>query len=102
MTKILPDTHENYAVDTDGTVYRIKSGKYVPLVPDISTGVARVSIFGKRVAVHKLIAEAFVARNFPAEKCVCHLDGDKLNNRAENLRWMTQSECNLYSRALKR
>lgn len=41
-------------------------------------------------AVHILVAEAFLGpRPGGMEECR-HLDGDKLNNRADNLRWGTR------------
>jgi hypothetical protein len=45
----------------------------------------------KRFAVHRLVATAFHGEPNGSEQ-VRHLDGDKLNNLAENLTWGSQSE----------
>lgn len=36
--------------------------------------------------VHRLVAQAFVFNPDPSYE-VCHIDGDRLNNHASNLRW---------------
>lgn len=45
----------------------------------------------KTVEVHRLVAITFVA-NPKALPCVNHRDGDKSNNAAANLEWVTHSE----------
>lgn len=42
--------------------------------------------------VHRLVAEYFLPRPTAKQKVVAHLDYEKLNNRASNLRWMTPEE----------
>lgn len=41
--------------------------------------------------VHQLVADAFVP-NPEGKKIVRHIDGNKQNNNASNLRWLTSSE----------
>ncbi len=42
--------------------------------------------------VHKLVADLFVKRESEDSKYVIHLDFDKQNNRAENLKWVTKDQ----------
>ena len=45
----------------------------------------------KLVKVHKLVAETFIG-TVPENKCIDHIDRNKLNNDISNLRWVTYSE----------
>lgn len=57
------------------------------------TGYKRVCINYKSYTVHRLIAETFVDN--PENKAhVDHIDRNKANNDASNLRWVTVSENN--------
>lgn len=42
--------------------------------------------------VHRLVAQYFLKPPMPGQTIVAHVDHDKLNNRASNLKWMTPDE----------
>ena len=41
--------------------------------------------------VHRLVAAAFIP-NPENKPCIDHIDGDRANNHADNLRWVTVKE----------
>lgn len=47
----------------------------------------------RTISVHQLVARAFVENDNPEiRKCVNHIDGDRTNNQASNLEWVTPRE----------
>lgn len=87
-----------YAVDETGNVYSIittQSRRCGVMKPHEKNGYLAVTLFkdGKGVHkyVHRLVAESFI-QNPDNLRYVNHIDGDKHNNRVENLEWCTQKQ----------
>lgn len=55
-------------------------------------GYMSISLAGQRFFVHRLIALAFLGSPPSSRHSVDHIDHNRANNQAENLRWATQSE----------
>lgn len=73
-----------------------KKDRYVPMRGYVDhRGYRRVDLEGKDCLVHRLVASHFIP-NLEAKETVNHKNEDKLDNRVENLEWMTTAEINNY------
>lgn len=100
--KIITD-YENYVVSNTGDVirleYRDKKGANRPfklLKPNINDdGYASTTLRNdkgkKTFRIHRLVAREFIP-NPENKETVNHIDGNKINNRVENLEWNTREE----------
>ena len=92
-----------YAVGDDGTVWSKWSGAWQELAPIPCTGGhVRVNLSppnapSKKVPhfIQCLVLEAFEGPRPTRKHEACHFDGDKWNNRRDNLYWGTKSQNNL-------
>lgn len=78
-----------YSISSDGTIIG-RRGK--ALRPEtVKGGYKRVAMVGRRVLLHVLIAELFIGPK-PDGTEVNHKNGDKANNAASNLEYLTPGE----------
>lgn len=90
---VIDDETIPYAVRKDGRIRNIKTNNELKgsILHSYRYINFRYDGKNKNKAVHRIIAEAFIPNpdNLPV---VDHIDGDRLNNTIENLRWATHSE----------
>lgn len=94
--------YPNYVITDQGQIQGPGSGvrasgtpKWLGLVPNHKGYLrVRISTQGKQqlIFVHKLVALAFVGERPSPKHQVCHVNGDRTDNRAVNLRWGTAKE----------
>lgn len=82
----------NYTISEEGIVKNSKTGR----IMKINKGNVQITVNGKNTgrSVGKIVAEAFIPNpdNLPV---VDHIDGDKMNNKVENLRWISNKQNSL-------
>lgn len=94
-------TQSLYQVSNYGRIRSLKWGRITMLKLSMTApGYYRISlsVLGKvrYQYVHRLVVETFIGHH-PYKNVINHIDGNKLNNRVENLEWVTQSENAIHS-----
>ena len=109
MWKFIQGTDNKAIVTSDGRVFKRKAiykgnritGKHFigwtefrEVKPRLGEYLSAFIPYRKGWRIHRLVAEAFIPKPLGATE-VDHIDGNKYNNRVENLRWVTHKEnCN--------
>lgn len=92
---------ERYLVSQDGQIFStIRAGRFLRQT-ELNTGYFYVSMMAEgasapvKVLVHRIVAAAFCEGD---GEVVNHKDGNKKNNRAENLEWCSYAQNNDHAR----
>src|SRR5207253_1090648 len=87
----------NYDVSNWG---RVRNRKKCVLKPLMLNGYPQVCLYANKqpmqIAIHRLVAQIFI-QNPENKSSVNHIDGNRTNNRIDNLEWNTQRENSLHS-----
>ena len=91
------DYDSKYFVSNYARVKSLKHHQEIILTQSLHNGYLRVELWknGKRksCAVSRLVAQAFVSNDDPANKTtVDHIDGDKTRNTPDNLQWLSLAD----------
>lgn len=82
-----------YEITMEGEIYSLKTFKW--LIPQLCQRYLYINLRKDNKThfcrIHRLVAKTFIPNpdNLP---CVNHKDGDRLNNRVDNLEWCTHQE----------
>lgn len=95
---VINNISTSYFITEDGKCYNSKTNKFLKGQENyknhyISFNLTMPDGKKKRVYAHRLVAEAYVKNDSPkTKKEINHIDGNKLNNNADNLEWVTAKE----------
>lgn len=84
------DGFDDYSASTFGRIRNDKTGT-IRKPQNYTNGYYSVRLNRKNLLIHRIIAQTFID-NPDRKPVVDHLNGDRKDNRVENLRWVTTAE----------
>lgn len=92
--KAIPGYEHGYLASNHGNIFSTAKNK---TIEHISNGMKRSKIRDKNgkaktIESHILVAITFLENDDPEKDCVCHIDGDRTNNRVDNLKWCSRKD----------
>ncbi len=100
------DGFSRYLIGDDGTILNKRFDRLVAVHQNKTRGWVMVSLVhddGRQrfKSVARLVAEAFLPPPVPPETSVVNRDGDRTNNRVENLAWLSRSRALVFMREMQ-
>lgn len=94
---------DQYEISNMGNIRNART-KFVYNPPTNKHGVKRINLYinGKNTGfdVHRLVAQTFINNNDVEKKFVIHVNGNRIDNRAINLKWVTSAEQKKHARSM--
>ena len=84
---------DQYAVSADGYVMNRKTGQILKGFPN-NFGYLQVKLYRKNIDIHRIVALRFCPKIDLSGLEVDHINRDRADNRAANLRWCSPSQNN--------
>jgi len=85
--------YQDYEINKQGVVRKIlKDNKRLVIKQFLSKGYMSVRLNKRNVRLHRLIAHKYCVHDNPEDNIVNHRNSNKLDNRVENLEWVTIKE----------
>ena len=97
------DCENDYMVSSYGRFYSKLAGRCLSIKSLNQDGYVKVATHGHTQLLNRLVAKAFIPNPYN-KSTVNHIDGNKTNNRVDNLEWSTRSEqmIHAYKHGLKK
>lgn len=99
ILKINGVSFKKYTISQDGRVFSLLSNRYLTLNKDLH-GYFKIGLKHREkvhsYAVHRIVAETYIP-NPQNYEIVNHKDGNKLNNKVDNLEWCTYSQNSIHA-----